>query len=26
MKKAAKISGNKNCAMVHQKELLPLTG
>jgi len=25
-KKAAKISGNKNCAMVHQKELLPLTG
>lgn len=26
LKKAAKISGNKNCAMVHQKELLPLTG
>ena len=25
LKKAAKISGNKNCAMVHQKELLPLT-
>ena len=26
MKKAAKVSGNKNCAMVQQKELLPLTG
>jgi Cys-tRNA(Pro)/Cys-tRNA(Cys) deacylase len=26
LKKAAKISGNKNCAMVHQKEFLPLTG
>ncbi len=26
LKKAARISGNKNCAMVHQKELLPLTG
>lgn len=26
LKKAAKISGNKNCEMVHQKELLPLTG
>ena len=26
LKKAAKISGNKNCAMAHQKELLPLTG
>ncbi|HEY3373395.1 MAG TPA: Cys-tRNA(Pro) deacylase [Prolixibacteraceae bacterium] len=26
LKKAAKISGNKNAAMVHQKELLPLTG
>lgn len=26
LKKAAKISDNKNCAMVHQKELLPLTG
>jgi Cys-tRNA(Pro)/Cys-tRNA(Cys) deacylase len=26
LKKAAKVSGNKNCAMVHQKELLPLTG
>jgi len=26
LKKAAKTSGNKNCAMVHQKELLPLTG
>lgn len=25
LKKAAKVSGNKNCAMVHQKELLPLT-
>ena len=25
-KKAAKISGNKSCAMVHQKELLGLTG
>jgi Cys-tRNA(Pro)/Cys-tRNA(Cys) deacylase len=26
LKKAAKVSGNKNCAMVHQKELLGLTG
>ena len=26
LKKAAKISGNKNCAMAQQKELLPLTG
>ena len=26
LKKAAKISGNKICAMVHQKELLSLTG
>lgn len=26
LKKAAKVSGNKNCAMVHQKELLSLTG
>jgi Cys-tRNA(Pro)/Cys-tRNA(Cys) deacylase len=26
LKKAAKISGNKNAAMVHQKELLGLTG
>ena len=26
LKKAAKISGNKSCAMVHQKELLVLTG
>lgn len=26
LKKAAKISGNKSCAMVHQKELLNLTG
>ena len=26
LKKAARISGNKNAAMVHQKELLPLTG
>lgn len=26
LKKAAKTSGNKNCAMVHQKELLDLTG
>ncbi len=26
LKKAAKFSGNKNCAMVQQKELLPLTG
>ncbi|MCE1199532.1 MAG: Cys-tRNA(Pro) deacylase [Marinilabiliales bacterium] len=26
LKKAAKVSGNKSCAMVHQKELLPLTG
>jgi Cys-tRNA(Pro)/Cys-tRNA(Cys) deacylase len=26
LKKAAKISGNKNCAMVQQKELLSLTG
>ena len=26
LKKAAKVSGNKNCAMAPQKELLPLTG
>lgn len=26
LKKAAKISGNKNCALIQQKELLPLTG
>jgi Cys-tRNA(Pro)/Cys-tRNA(Cys) deacylase len=26
LKKAAKISGNKNCAMVQQKELVGLTG
>lgn len=26
LKKSAKVSGNKNCAMVQQKELLPLTG
>ena len=26
LKKAAEVSGNKNCAMVQQKELLPLTG
>ena len=26
LKVAAKISGNKNCAMIHMKELLPLTG
>lgn len=26
LKKAAKISGNKNAGMVHQKELLQLTG
>lgn len=26
LKKAAKVSGNKNCVMVQQKELLPLTG
>ncbi len=26
LKKASKISGNKNCSMVLQKELLPLTG
>lgn len=26
LKKAAEISDNKNCAMVHQKELLGLTG
>lgn len=26
LKKAAKISGNKNCVLVHQKELLGLTG
>ena len=26
LKKAAKISGNKNCAMIAQKDLLPLTG
>lgn len=26
LKVAAKISGNKSCAMIHVKELLPLTG
>ena len=26
LKTAAKISGNKNCEMIHLKELLPLTG
>ena len=26
LKKAAKVSGNKNCVLVHQKELLGLTG
>jgi Cys-tRNA(Pro)/Cys-tRNA(Cys) deacylase len=26
LKKAANVSGNKNCAMIQQKELLPLTG
>ena len=26
LKTAARISGNKNCAMIHGKELLPLTG
>lgn len=26
LKKAAKVSGNKNCQMIHVKELLPLTG
>lgn len=26
LKVAAKISGNKNCEMIHVKELLPLTG
>jgi Cys-tRNA(Pro)/Cys-tRNA(Cys) deacylase len=26
LKKAARVSGNKNCAMVQQKELLGLTG
>ena len=26
LKKAAKVSGNKSCAMVHQKELFGLTG
>jgi Cys-tRNA(Pro)/Cys-tRNA(Cys) deacylase len=26
LKKAAKVSGNKNCTMVHQKELLGLSG
>ena len=26
LKKAAKASGNKSCAMIHVKELLPLTG
>ena len=26
LKAAAKISGNKNCEMIHVKELLPLTG
>ena len=26
LKKAAKVSGNKTCEMIHVKELLPLTG
>ncbi|MDE5552692.1 MAG: Cys-tRNA(Pro) deacylase, partial [Muribaculaceae bacterium] len=26
LKKAAKVSGNKKAEMIHQKELLPLTG
>lgn len=26
LKKAAKVSGNKSCEMIHQKELLPTTG
>ncbi|MBR6992156.1 MAG: Cys-tRNA(Pro) deacylase [Bacteroidales bacterium] len=26
LKKAAKISGNKKCDLIHMKELLPLTG
>jgi Cys-tRNA(Pro)/Cys-tRNA(Cys) deacylase len=26
LKRAAKVSGNKNCAMIQQKELLPITG
>ncbi len=26
LKKAAKVSGNKSCQMIHVKELLPLTG
>lgn len=26
LKKAAKVSGNKSCEMIHVKELLPLTG
>lgn len=26
LKKAARISGNKSCEMIHMKELLPLTG
>lgn len=26
LKKAAKASGNKKCELIHQKELLPLTG
>ena len=26
LKVAARISGNKNCSMIHVKELLPLTG
>ena len=26
LKKVAKITGNKSCEMIHQKELLPLTG
>lgn len=26
LKKAARVSGNKSCEMVHMKELLPLTG
>lgn len=26
LKKAAKVSGNKSCQLIHMKELLPLTG
>lgn len=26
LKKAAKVSGNKNCALIHQRDLLSLTG